>query len=118
MPYLSGRVLGLNMEFHFCFFDELHNVLPFLFVGLINGYLMSRHCQTKQTVYSLGSHFSHIFVSALASLFYMAAHGLDNWTSNMGSLFLLLIIAVLVPCTLSDLVFPMWYARLGKKGEC
>lgn len=117
MPYASGRLLGVKMNFHFCFLSEIHNILPFLFVGLINGYFMSKHCSTKQSIYSLGSHFTHIFVSSLASLFYMVANGLTNWPDYMGPLFILLIIAVLIPCTLSDLVVPIWCATAGKKGE-
>ena len=117
MPYASGKLLGIPMHFHFCFLSEIHNILPFLLAGLVNGYFMSQHCTTKQSVYSLGSHFAHIFVSSLASLFYMVANGLTNWPAYMGPLFLLLIAAVLIPCTLSDLVVPLWCATAGKKGE-
>lgn len=115
MPYLAGRILGVHMHFHICFITEFHNIVPFLAVGLLNGFVMSRHCETKQSIYSLGSHFSHILVSALASLFYIVGNGLHNWAPYMGPLFILLIFAVLAPCTISDVVVPMWLASRSKK---
>ena len=48
LPYLGGRALGVNMSFHLCFFTELANVLPFLFVGIINGFIMSKHSESHQ----------------------------------------------------------------------
>ena len=52
LPYLGGRALGVNMSFHLCFFTELANVLPFLFVGIINGFIMSKHGESHQQLYS------------------------------------------------------------------
>lgn len=115
MPYVAGELLGVHMHFHVCFISELRNVVPFLVIGLVNGFFMSRHCTSKQTIYSLGSHFAHILISSLASLFYIVSNGLDHWYVVMGPLFVLLILAVLVPCTLSDLVVPLWCARVGGK---
>ena len=40
---LAGKILGVHMEFHICFLSELHNVIPFLVIGLLNGSVMSLH---------------------------------------------------------------------------
>lgn len=117
LPYLGGRALGVAMSFHLCFFTELANVLPFLFVGIINGFVMSRHSAAHQKTYSIFSHFIHIFVSSLASTFYLVAHGFMDWYKDIGFVFLFIIIAVVIPCTLSDVVVPMAYARIAKKNE-
>ena len=69
----------------------------------------------KQGGYSLSSHATHIFISSLASTFYLISHGFTNWYVSIGNVFVLLIIAVVVPCTLADVVVPMTMARLGKK---
>jgi len=116
-PYMAGRLLGVHMHFHLCFIDELHNVLPFLFVGILNGFVMSWHHNNRQSLYSIFSHVGHILVSSFASSFYLFTHGLTNWSANMGVIFMLLIVVVILPCTLSDLVVPMTFARLsgGKK---
>jgi ABC-type multidrug transport system fused ATPase/permease subunit len=117
LPYLGGRALGVNMSFHLCFFTELANVLPFLFVGIINGFVMSKHSDENQKVYSIFSHFIHIFVSSLASTFYLVAHGFIDWYASIGFVFLFIIMAVVIPCTLSDVVVPIAYARMARKNE-
>lgn len=115
LPYLGGRALGVAMSFHLCFFTELSNVLPFLFVGIINGFVLSRHSEESQKSYSIFSHFIHIFVSSLASTFYLVANGFMDWHKDIGFVFLFIIIAVVIPCTLSDVVVPIAYARFARK---
>ncbi len=115
IPYIGGRMLGVDMHFHWCFISELPNVLPFLIVGMINGYIMSRHHGERQWLYGITSHATHILVSSLASIFYLVSHGCVNWYQMIGPVFIFLIFAVVVPCTLSDVVVPMFFARAGKK---
>lgn len=115
LPYIGGTLLGVDMHFHMCFFKEPQRVVPFLIVGIINGLVMSRHHESKQGGYSLSSHATHIFISSLASTFYLISHGFTNWYASIGNVFVLLIIAVVVPCTLADVVVPMTMARLGSK---
>ena len=115
LPYIGGTLLGVDMHFHMCFLKEPQRVIPFLIVGVINGFVMSRHPQHKQGGYSLSSHATHIFISSLASTFYLISHGFTNWYASIGNVFVLLIIAVVVPCTLADVVVPMTMARLGSK---
>jgi hypothetical protein len=99
---------------HFCFISEIHNVVPFLFVGLLNGLVMSNHKSSVKGYHSVGSHFGHILISSLASLFYLIAHGLSDWYPKMGFLFIFLIIAVVVPCTMADVIVPIWFAKRSK----
>jgi hypothetical protein len=117
LPYLGGKMLGVNMKFHLCFISELQNVIPFLAVGLINGIILSRHHSVRQSFYSVSSHFVHIFISSLASSFYLVANGFSDWYKYMGFVFVFLIIAVVVPCTLADVVVPMSFAKADKKNE-
>jgi hypothetical protein len=115
LPYIAGRLLGVNMHLHLCFVTELHNILPFLCAGLINGFVMSRHDASQQGFFSGFSHFAHILISSLASIFYLVSQGCTDWYANIGMVFVLLVIAVVVPCTLSDIVIPMICAGTGKK---
>lgn len=114
LPYIGGRMLGVDMHFHMCFISDLDKILPFLFVGLLNGYVMSRHHSSKQSFYSTFSHAIHILVSSFASMFYLVSHGYVNWSADIGYVFLFLIIAVVVPCTFSDVVVPMFFAKAKK----
>ncbi len=117
MPYIAGLLLGVHMHLHICFLTEWYNIVPFLFAGVLNGFLLSQHHPEKHGSYSLSSHFAHILVSSLASLFYIVGNGLADWSAYMGSLFLLMIIAVVIPCTLSDVVVPMYFAKVNKKSK-
>jgi hypothetical protein len=115
LPYLAGRALGIDMELHICFHKEFANVLPFLGMGVLNGMVLRQHHSAMLSVFSLGSHIAHILISSLAGLFYMVSHGLDNWYPQMGMVFLFLVIAVVIPCTLSDVVVPMYWAGVKPK---
>ena len=111
LPYYGGRFLGLNMHLHWCFWEHLDKVLPFLLVGIINGFVAATHHVSKQIFYSAWSHFAHIFVSSMASMLYLVSFGFSDWHSQIGLVFLFLLFAVLVPCTLSDVVVPMTVAK-------
>lgn len=113
IPYIGGRILGVPMHFHFCFWKELANVLPFLVVGLINGFAMSNHPETRHGSLATFSHGVHIFISSLAATFYMVSHGFTDWYLQIGMVFLFLVTAVVVPCTLSDIVVPITFAKAG-----
>ncbi len=111
LPYVGGWLLGIHMHLHVCFLTEPENVLPFLFIGLLNGWVLAQHKQGLQSYYSLWSHFAHILVSALASLLYIISHGFSDWASFMGIIFLFMIFAVVIPCTMSDVVVPLYFAK-------
>lgn len=117
LPYIAGRLLGVHMHLHLCFMTELYNILPFLCAGLVNGFVMSRHEASQQGFFSGFSHFFHILISSLASIFYLVSQGCTDWYASIGMVFVLLVIAVVVPCTLSDIVIPMICAGTGKKDE-
>lgn len=114
LPYIAGEVLGVRMDLHICFHEEYHNIIPFLVAGIINGFVLQRHHTKMQGIFSVGSHFAHILISSLASLFYMVSHGFHDWYASMGLVFIFLVIAVVIPCTLSDVVVPMYFAGVKK----
>jgi hypothetical protein len=115
LPYVAGRMLGVDMELHICFYRELHNVIPFLAVGILNGMVLRSHHSSMLRLFSLGSHFVHILISSLASLFYMVSHGFYNWYPQMGYVFLFLVVAIVIPCTFSDVIVPMYFAGVKKR---
>jgi len=117
MPYLAGRILGVEMQFHFCILQEYQNIFPFVIAGLINGLALGRLKKEKLTNYSFGAHSMHILVSAFASLFYLVSFGMTDWYLQIGMVFIFLVIAVVIPCILSDIVTPMFFARVDRKNE-
>ncbi|MCK5632499.1 hypothetical protein KAH94_02030 [bacterium] len=117
LPYLGGRMLGVDMHFHLCFLSELKNVLPFLGIGILNGVIMGKYHKISNGFYSVFSHFFHILISSFASTFYLVSHGMVHWYSSIGMVFLFLVVAVVIPCTLSDVVIPIAAAKADKKNE-
>jgi hypothetical protein len=113
LPYVAGRILGVSMRLHICWGAELRNVIPFLSIGLVNGMVICKNNSSKKT-YSLITHIGHIFCSSLAALFYMVSEGFTHWYPYMGPIFVLLIMAVVIPCTLADIIIPIVIARSEK----
>jgi hypothetical protein len=117
LPYLGGKYINLSMHFHWCFISHLDIVLPFLVVGMINGWVMNNHRMNYQLFFSLGFHFLHIFISSMASVLYLISFGFCDWWNHMAFVFMFLILAVLVPCTFSDIVVPMLFARIKRHNK-
>lgn len=119
LPYIGGVYIGLDMHFHWCFISHLDKIIPFLAVGILNGFVMAGHHSSRQLLYSAGSHFVHIFISSMAAMLYLVSFGFDDWHNQIGFVFLYLIVAVLIPCTLSDVVVPMIFAnsRFSKESK-
>jgi hypothetical protein len=115
LPYLAGLVLDLDMHFHWCFIAHLDSVLPFLLVGILNGWVMSSHHASRQLFYSIGFHFFHIFISSMASILYLVSFGFHNWWSQIGFVFMFMIVAVLIPCTMADIVTPILFAKIRRQ---
>jgi hypothetical protein len=116
LPTLAGRILGVPMDMHICFFcpHDAMNLFAFMIVGLLCGVALLQHKESLKT-FSLTSHFLHILVSSMASIFYIVANGFDTWYESMGILFVFLFIAVIIPCTLSDVVVPLYFARGSRR---
>lgn len=112
LPALAGRLLGVSMPMHICFLNahDALNWYAFMIVGIICGAALVNNRASAKT-FSLTFHFFHILISSMASIFYMVGHGLENWYEVMGGLYLFLFIAVVLPCTLSDVVIPFFCAR-------
>ena len=103
IPYLGGLVLGQKMSMHLCLIKEPQLIFPFAVVGILAGFLIAKEIE-KSTEYS---HSIHVFLSSSASLLYLIGFGLVDWIHAVTGVFFVTIIAVMIPCCLSDIVFPM-----------
>jgi len=106
LPYLSGWVLGVEMEFHWCILSHPMMVIPFMVVGVFTG-LVAASAVENATQFS---HAGHVFASSAASIFYLISFGLTGWIDQVGIVFVVVVIAVVIPCCLSDIVFPLLVA--------
>ncbi len=116
MPYLSQVLLvkaqALTairpLAIHVCIIEEPGLVLPFAAIGVAVGLLAAVTVERS----TLFSHSLHVFSSTMASIFYLIGpFGQTAWIASLGWAFLLVVLAVMVPCCLSDIVFPLAMAR-------
>jgi len=102
LPYLGGRLVGAAMEpMHLAFIEEWWLVWPAALIGVGIG------------LWRPGTrlpHSAHVFVSTWASLFYLTSYGVAEWLPLLPVIFVLLFVAVWVPCCLGDIVFPLLIA--------
>lgn len=112
LPAFAGFLLGYPMKIHMCFsnWQDTINMGSFFVAGIISGAAL---LQNRSNLYSFSviSHGIHTFISSLASLFYLVSYGVTEWQHMMGTIFLLLFGAVIIPCTLSDIVVPYLFTR-------
>ncbi len=104
-PYFGGLIFGLHPHFHFPLFESPILILSISVIGSLIGISFKI---TKLP------HFLHVFLSVLASMFYLLAF---IEPTNILALILSLIIvfiAVLIPCCLSDIAFPLFFIRKRK----
>lgn len=103
LPYLGGLALGVPMHFHLCLLQHPWLVLPAVLAGM--GLGMGRP-RTEVP------HSGHVLVSTYASTFYLTAFGSpSSWLPLLPALFLLLFLAVWLPCCTSDFIFPLLFVE-------
>ncbi len=109
IPYLSGMILGVEMHLHVCILEHPLLILPFLLLGLLMGFLTPRGMEKHEGV--ILSHSLHVFISAAASIMYLVSFGMVNWIEYAGAILIFMVLAVIVPCCTSDIVFPLLFVR-------
>lgn len=72
-PYFGGLLIGTNPELHLCILEHPETVIPFAILGVLIG-LFATNKITGRSV-TIFSHSSHVVVSILASMFYLASYG-------------------------------------------
>ena len=102
IPYLGGALLGVKMEFHLPFIEKWWLVNPMALIGIAIGYLRPT---------TRFPHFGHVLLSTWASLFYFTSFGTANWLPLLPFILLFLFLAVWIPCCVSDIVFPLLFAK-------
>ncbi len=102
-PYFGGLILGKSMHLHICMIEEPGLVFPFAIIGVLAGLVVTKSFD-KATEYS---HSAHVFVSSVASILYLLSYGLADWVHLLGGIFILIILAVMIPCCASDIAFPL-----------
>ena len=107
MPYLGGHLFQMDIEFHISAPEQPLVVFSFLVFGILSGLVSEK----KIGRVSYFSHSAHVLLSSFASMFYLVGYGADNWVKTLGPLFLITFVAVIIPCCMSDIVFPISFTH-------
>jgi len=111
MPQASLWMLGVPARWHICVWEHPGLVIPFAGVGVLVGVAASGGV-VKSTIIS---HSLHVFASTMASIFYMVGPmGMVAWIDRLGQVFLFIVLAVMVPCCVSDIVFPTLMSKAAR----
>lgn len=103
IPYVAGFLLGVRMHFHVCIIEHLMMILPFVVAGIFAGFVIPPTTE-KSTIFS---HAAHVLVSSMASILYLVSFGLSEWIEVAGMVFVYMVLAVMIPCCMSDIIFPL-----------
>ena len=109
-PYIGGRLLGQPMALHMCIVSHPQLFFSFLALGIVGGFW----AEERLTGSHLFSHGAHVFVSSAASLLYLVSFGFTSWMTDVPLVFpafLIVVLAVWIPCCISDIVVPITTAR-------
>jgi hypothetical protein len=107
MPYIGELLLGLpQSEAHIGFIEEPIITIGSAIVGVAIGYFI-KHSRVP--------HSGHVLISTWASLFHVImAMGGSVVLVELLVIFVLLFIAVWIPCCLSDIIFPLFFSDREK----
>jgi len=106
LPYLGGRLLGTPMKIHICILIHPEVLVPFALLGAGVG-LLAPQAIERSTQYS---HSAHVLVSSMASILYLISFGLVKWMDQISAVLIITVLAVMIPCCASDIVFPLFIA--------
>ncbi len=107
-PQCARAIMGIDAPWHICVVEHPGLVLPFAGVGVLVGISAARGVQGS----TLFSHGLHVLASTAASiLYFIAPLSRLGWIDEIGSIFIIIVIAVMIPCCLSDIVFPLMMTR-------
>ncbi|MDD3726244.1 MAG: hypothetical protein PHI44_03520 [Candidatus Ratteibacteria bacterium] len=107
IPYISGFLLGAHMQLHICIVEHPQIILPFIFFGIIMGFLAPGTLEKQEGV--IFSHSLHVLISAVASVLYLVSFGVTDWTHKIGIVLVYMVLAVVIPCCTSDIIFPLLF---------
>ncbi len=108
LPHLSLILMGKDVPPHICVIENPGLVLPFAVMGVLVG-LGAATGVSRSTLFS---HALHVLASTSASIFYLIApFSRLGWIDDLGKIFVFVIVAVMIPCCVSDIIFPMLMTR-------
>jgi len=101
-PYLGGALLNFGTYFYLPLFEEPILIFSVAILGSIIGI---------ETKFTKIPHFVHVLLSVFAGLFYLVFFSASLNLINFIEIFLIVFVTVLIPCCISDIVFPLLFVE-------
>ncbi len=114
MPIFGGLILGYDMHMHICLIEHPVIIFPFAALGVFAGLFVKKAIEHSTEF----SHSMHVFLSASSSLIYLISFGVVDWMHAITGVFFVTLVAVLLPCCLSDIVFPLLCTHKHCEDDC
>ena len=112
IPHVGGFFIGSQIPLHFCMFEQPGMILTFSAFGILLGIISADASERKSTIFS---HSMHVWVSTMASILYIVAYtGRLEWINHLGLIFMLVTVAVVIPCCFSDIIFPIFMSKKAR----
>ncbi len=109
-PYLGMLIFQIKIHFHLPIIEEPIKIILITLVGAITG------ITTKLTKFP---HIIHVAISVFASLFYILTFSTEITFITLILSFLIIFVAVIIPCCISDILFPFFFLKEKiKKCDC
>jgi len=102
LPFLAGSIFSLGTVFHLPVFENPVLILGSAVVGSLFGLCFG--------LFRL-NHSLHVFLSVFASLFYLLAFSVEVSAWIVLGFSLIVFLFVLIPCCISDIVFPILFVN-------
>lgn len=108
IPWLGGTIFRLETSFHLPLIEETFLIISTALLGSILGII---------TKISKQPHFLHVFLSVFASLFYLTTFSHDLNYPEFIIMTIIVFIAVLIPCCMSDIVLPVLLSKTKRNSK-
>lgn len=108
LPYLGGSLFGIPVGWELEAIKSPFWVFGASLLGSLFGFVHLRYL-------SIYSHSVHVVISSFASLMYLVTHTSATWFrwAHAPAVAIILLVAVFLPCCLSDLVMPVACTHCG-----
>lgn len=104
-PHLGAMLMGRRPELHLCILEHPETVIPFAMAGILMGLFMVNKISGRRV--TIIPHSAHVFVSILATMFYLRSFAGVDFLSYPIQTFIIILLGVVIPCCISDIVFPL-----------
>ena len=106
IPWLGGGLFKFQTEFHLPLIEETFLIVSTALIGSTLGIILK---------ISKEPHFLHVLLSVFASLFYLTSFSHSLSYIEFLIMVIIVFIAVLIPCCMSDIFFPIILAKSKHK---